>query len=109
MIDILKRKPLSLADMQEFHRRLDDAKEFDTDFVKNVAYLVAEVGEVLNAFRMIDRCQDKDELAAHQADVAEELADCLAYVVKLANYANVSLEDAYVNKMNRNVSRSWTN
>lgn len=45
---------------------------------------------------------------AQQRDVlAEELADCLAYLVKLANYAGVDLEAAYLAKMRRNLGREW--
>ena len=109
MIDILNRDPMGLADMQEFHQRLDKAKGFDTDFVKNVAYMIAEVGEVLNAFRMIDKAQNSTEKEAHRDHVAEELADCLAYLLKLANYAEIDLESAYISKMNRNISRTWHN
>jgi NTP pyrophosphatase (non-canonical NTP hydrolase) len=35
------------------------------------------------------------------------LADCLAYVIKLANYAEVDLHAAYVHKMKRNLTREW--
>lgn len=112
MLDILNRAPLTLSDMQEFHHALDNEKGFDTDFVRNVAYMAAEVGEVLNAFRGFDRSRS-DQISSDAAtetalaDVAEELADCLAYVVKLANYADIDLEDAYVSKMSRNISRTW--
>jgi len=46
-------------------------------------------------------------LTRHRDGLAEELADCLAYVVKLANYAGVDLEAAYLAKMRRNVGREW--
>ena len=112
MLDILNRDPLTLSDMQEFHQALDNEKGFDTDFVRNVAYMAAEVGEVLNAYRGFDssRADNFTNDATTEtalAGVAEELADCLAYVVKLANYADIDLEDAYVAKMSRNISRKW--
>lgn len=46
-------------------------------------------------------------MAQHRDGLAEELADCLAYVVKLANYAGVDLEAAYLTKMRRNLGREW--
>lgn len=112
MLDILNRAPLTLSDMQEFHHALDNEKGFDTDFVRNVAYMAAEVGEVLNAFRGLEssgRDHDSNDASMETAlaDVADELADCLAYVVKLANYADIDLEDAYIAKMSRNISRTW--
>ncbi|MEE8392529.1 MAG: MazG nucleotide pyrophosphohydrolase domain-containing protein [Anaerolineae bacterium] len=39
--------------------------------------------------------------------LAEELADCLAYLVKLANYANIDLEAAHLTKMRHNLGREW--
>lgn len=108
MIDILEKEPFTLSDMQRFHLALDAAKGFDTDFIKNVAYMTAEVGEVLNAYRQISRVTSQPEQEKLRAHVAEELADCLAYVVKLANYAEIDLETAYIEKMHRNISRSWT-
>ncbi|MCB0095280.1 MAG: hypothetical protein KDE46_06135 [Caldilineaceae bacterium] len=140
MLDLLQKEPLRLHDMQTFHTKLDAAKGFDTDFIKNTAYFTAEVGEMINAYRqyikIIHRAQangahitgshpnglhidadgaptmdstpiNEDVDHAHE-HLAEELADCLAYVVKLANYADVDLEAAYVRKMTRNVSRQWS-
>lgn len=107
MLTLIKQNPLTLSDMQSFHQSLDEAKGFDQDFVKNVAYMVAEVGEVLNAFRHLKQTDLPEERERIQEQVAEELADCLAYVIKLANYADVDLEAAYKQKMDRNISRRW--
>jgi NTP pyrophosphatase (non-canonical NTP hydrolase) len=91
MSDILSKDNLSLKDLQVFHRELDAEKHFDQDIFRNVAYLSGEIGEFVSA----------------RDHVGEELADCLAYVVKLANYAEIDLHDAYVNKMKRNLNREW--
>ncbi len=37
-----------------------------------------------------------------------ELADCMAYLLKLANYSGIELESAYLEKMEINQGRSWT-
>ena len=112
MLDLLQKEELSLRDMQAFHKELDAAKGFDTDFIKNVAYFSAEVGEMINAYRYyskaVDRANANGDVEHAHDHLAEELADCLAYVVKLANYAAVDLEEAYVRKMTRNVSRNWS-
>lgn len=106
MLDLLNQDHLALHDMQQFHRALDKAKNFDPDFIKNVGYMVAEVGEAVTAYRDLDRASDaaKSDARAH---LGEELADCLAYVLKLANYAEVDLHTAYVRKMAINVDRTW--
>ena len=96
---------LTLRNLQAFHFALDQEKSFDTDIVRNVAYLTAEVGEVMGAIRDLKR--GKVPLEAGKAHLAEELADCLAYVLKLANYAGVDLQDAYRRKMQTNLTRTW--
>lgn len=112
MLELLQKEPLSLRHMQAFHTELDAAKGFDTDFIKNVAYFTAEVGEMINAYRsyskLLDRAEPTREAAHAHNHLAEELADCLAYIIKLANYAEVDLEAAYVEKMTRNVGREWS-
>ena len=96
---------LTLRNLQAFHLALDQEKSFDTDIVRNVAYLTAEVGEVMVAIRDLKR--EKVALEEGKAHLGEELADCLAYVLKLANYAGVDLQDAYVRKMQTNLNRTW--
>lgn len=110
MITLLDREPLTLADMQAFHRWLDAEKCFDDDPYRNVAYFSGEIGEVVLALRAylraVDGAADVDVEGA-RGQVGEELADCLAYVVKLANLTGVDLQAAYVAKMKRNAARTW--
>lgn len=97
----------TLRHLQQFHRALDDEKGFDQDLLRNVALLAGEVGELVRAIqdlRRPDGSIPRQELAAA---VGEELADILAYVLKLANYAGIDLERAYLQKMQANVSRTW--
>lgn len=106
MIALLQKEGFSLPEMQQFHRALDEAKQFDTDFIKNVGYMVAEVGEAVQAYRTLDKADPASSSDA-RSHLGEELADCLAYVLKLANYAEVDLHAAYVRKMTRNIDRTW--
>jgi NTP pyrophosphatase (non-canonical NTP hydrolase) len=46
-------------------------------------------------------------LAEHRESLGQELADCLAYIFKLANYTGVDLQEAYLKKMSENVERTW--
>jgi NTP pyrophosphatase (non-canonical NTP hydrolase) len=35
----------------------------------------------------------------HRVQIKDELADCLAFLLKLSNYAGIDLEKAYIDKM----------
>lgn len=106
---MLKDQP-TLKDCQAFHHYLDEAKGFSQDLPLNVMLLVEEVGEVAKEVRRLTKAQkagfDEGVLVA-TAHLREELADCLAFVVKLANYAQIDLEEAYVQKMRYNMNREW--
>lgn len=106
MESILKQKSVDLRDMQQFHLWLDELKQFDKEPMTNLAYLAGEVGEVINAVRYLHR-SDEAEVEAATAHIAEELADCLAFISKLANYFEIDLQDAYVQKMKCNIGRTW--
>ena len=102
----------TLSDLQRYHRELDAAKGFYTDLYYNALLLQEEVGEVSSAvaqlWRAEQRAGDQGVALTHHRDaLAEELADCLAYLVKMANYAGIDLEAAYLVKMRRNVRRVW--
>ncbi len=107
---MLKEQP-TLKDCQQFHRWLDKEKGFTGDLPTNVMLLVEEVGEVAKEVRRLrtwsavpDRA---DDMEGARLRLEEELADCLAYIAKLANYADIDLERAYVDKMRVNVTRVW--
>lgn len=111
----------SLSRFQQFHRELDAAKGFDPDIFFNFMLLTEEVGEVA---RLLTHAQmDMRRLERQGVSVAEayqqglrqqqealkgEIADLLAYVLKLANYAGINLEEAYLQKMQQNLSRTWS-
>ena len=107
MTDILSKDNPGLKDLQDFHRELDVEKHFDQDIFRNIAYLTGEIGELVSAIRKLRKVNDILEEPAARNHVGDELADCLAYVVKLANYAEIDLQDAYINKMKRNLNREW--
>jgi deoxyguanosine kinase len=102
----------SLADMQEFHLSLDAEKGFDPDPFINFIALNEEVGELAHALKKTWLAQaeyrkagkeqrEAQRLAVnkHRTRIQEELADCLAYLLKLSNYAGIDLEKAYIDKM----------
>lgn len=107
MRDVLAQENLKLQDLQAFHKALDQEKQFDQDIFRNIAYLSGEIGELVSAIRKLRKVKDMSEEFNARNQVGEELADCLAYIVKLANYADINLNEAYVNKMRQNISREW--
>jgi deoxyguanosine kinase len=109
-----------LADWQRFHVELDRAKSFNTNPFFNFICLSEEIGELGREFA---RLWGEEELlvaegrSATQArqiafqrrrpSLESELADCMAYLLKLANYAGIDLETAYLAKMRHNQERAW--
>lgn len=108
MSELVKENP-TLRDCQAFHAWFDEQKGFSHDLPLNMMLLVEEVGEVAKEVRRLvhaaDNQQKQQEARQH---LQEELADCLAYIAKLANYTGIDLEKAYVDKMKYNMQRVWT-
>ncbi|NHZ72452.1 MAG: deoxynucleoside kinase [Aquificales bacterium] len=110
-----------LPAFQEFHRQLDAGKGFDPDLFFNYILLMEETGEI--ASELIKIWGDAKQLAAnedrspaeahqeainrHRPGLRSELADLLAYTLKLANYTGIDLEQAYLDKMKQNIGRAW--
>lgn len=107
MQEILEQDKIDLHDMQKFHAWLDEVKGFDQTPMINLAFLAGEVGEVINALRGLQRAEDDGAFEQAQAHIAEELADCLAFIAKLGNILDIDLEMAYRKKMRRNIGRTW--
>lgn len=109
-----------LPDFQRWHQAFDREKGFSTDLFFNFICLLEEIGELANEIAHIWKRQEmlrRDGMAAgpaldaavseQQAGLRDELADCLAYILKLANYAGIDLEAAYLAKMQANRGRTW--
>src|SRR5581483_11371034 len=108
----------TIEDFQEFHRWLDEQKSFNGDIALNMMLLSGEVGELAQVLKKVHHMQDpqrndgetktlEEALAVHREDIGQELADCLAYIFKLANYTGVDLQQAYLTKMEKNLERTW--
>jgi NTP pyrophosphatase (non-canonical NTP hydrolase) len=108
MVDFPPNDRCAIRDLQAFHRELDEAKGFDRDLFRNLTYLMAELGEAVRAARQFERATGLPEEDEARNHLGEELADCLAYVVKLANYAGVDLQACYAKKMKENLERTWS-
>lgn len=108
----------TIHDFQAFHRWLDEQKGFNTDLFLNMMLLSGEVGKVAQVLKqvhfMVDPSRNEGEiktlaeaLEEQRDNLGQELADCLAYIFKLANYTGVDLEKAYLEKMAKNIDRTW--
>ena len=106
-IPLLDRPVRRLEDFQQFHRHLDREKQFVTDPYLNFILLQEEIGELARAFARRWIAASTGQADSTLPDIREELADVLAYVIKLANYTGIDLEDAYVEKMRQNWGREW--
>jgi deoxyadenosine/deoxycytidine kinase/NTP pyrophosphatase (non-canonical NTP hydrolase) len=96
-----------LGDFQRWHRALDEEKGFLKDIFFNFICLTEEMGELGAALARSWRADARGEEHDVRAALQEELADCLAYLLKLANDAGFDLEEAYLEKMRRNREREW--
>lgn len=104
----------TLPEFQKWHRVLDEEKGFLTDLYFNFVCLQEEVGELASELLAVWAVNlregaplAEETFRTHLPAIREELADCLAYIIKLANYAGVDLEEAYREKMKINVKRKW--
>jgi deoxyguanosine kinase len=109
-----------LGDFQRWHLALDKEKGFSTDPYINFICLTEEMGELGAELKQVWVAQERHykrvgnrreaqdrALQEHLPHLREELADCLAYILKLANYTGIDLEEAYLEKMKTNVGRNW--
>jgi NTP pyrophosphatase (non-canonical NTP hydrolase) len=55
----------------------------------------------------LDEMSLDEALIEQRENIGQELADYLAYILKLANYTGVDLQEAYLKKMKKNLERVW--
>lgn len=114
----LETGPRTLAMLQHWERALDAEQASLTDLYFNFIALQAEMGglatEMQEAWRTTERFHaitqnrqeaQKQALTAHLPGLRRELADCLAYLLKLANYVGIDLEQAYLDRAQANEQR----
>ncbi|WP_413377351.1 MazG nucleotide pyrophosphohydrolase domain-containing protein [Alkalihalobacillus sp. 1P02AB] len=81
--------------------------------LNNYMLLTTEVSEVAEEFRgiftMTKQLQQSENLTEeeafirakelHKENISKELADCIAYIIKFANYFEIDMEKSFYNKM----------
>lgn len=115
-----KSQARHLQEYQDLHVDLDSVKGFNPNIYFNYLCLCEEMGELGSALAQLWRDQDAQIEKGQSAEQAlttvlgdsrssmeEELADCLAYLLKLANYTGIDLDAAYRAKMKTNLARVW--
>lgn len=111
----------TLADYQRFHGELDRSKGFIPDLYFNYLCLSEEIGELGSELAELWREESqramkgqgekeakRGALESRKDSLKDELADCMAYLLKMANYAGINLEEAYLAKMTLNQDRQWS-
>jgi len=108
----------SLADLQHVHLALDKAKGLAPTCISTTSNLSQEIGELAGSWPNYgvtksswsckgsrSRRRGRLALGRRRQTLESGLADCMASLVKLANYTEIDLETAYLEKMRQSQDR----
>jgi dCTP diphosphatase len=100
-------KPQSLQHLAEHLRQFAAERDWEQfHSPKNLAMaLSVEVAEIVEHFQWLTQGQSRDLEAAKKAEVEEELADALIYLVRLADQLHIDLLEAAERKLTRNEAK----
>jgi NTP pyrophosphatase (non-canonical NTP hydrolase) len=102
------KKSFTIQDLQNYVRDMVKRRGFEKETIEDVLLLfVEEIGELARAIRDLKGLKVSDKKESVPENLREELADCLVYLLDIANLANVSLEDAFREKEKLNSARKW--
>lgn len=88
----------SLLQLQNYIQRIVELRGFDKEGIRDVMLLlVEEIGELAKAVRKSIGLKTSESPTGEKT-VANELADCLIYLLDIANLANIDLEQAFQEK-----------
>ena len=98
---------LDLSEVRDFLRKFAadrDWEQFHTP--KNLAMALAgEAGELLEIFQWLTAAESRALSQEQQRALADELADVLQYVVRIADISGIDLESAVWHKLRTNQDR----
>lgn len=101
-------KALTLSELQDFIRSMVRKRGFEKETMQDVLLLlIEEVGELARAVRSFTGLKISRRQLDNYENLGQELADCLVYLIDLANLANIKLEDAFREKEAINSERRW--
>src|SRR6476660_4572292 len=99
----------TLADLREVVRRFVEERDWrQFHSPKNLSMSLAiEAAELMEHFQWIDVAESRrlGDDPAKLADVSDEIADVLCYVIALANELDLDLSTALRNKMTKNAAK----
>lgn len=98
----------TLADLQEYVRRLEEERGFTKDDISAKCMLLAEeVGELLKCVRKTHTTLGLDSGKKYELDAAGEIADILIVLTTIANRLEIDIEQAFRTKEESNKQRVW--
>jgi NTP pyrophosphatase (non-canonical NTP hydrolase) len=101
----LAQKERRLVAFQRFHEVLDAEKGFLSDVYLNFICLQEEMGGLAAELKSLwvetarGQANERQIIAQKLDRLRSELADCLAYLLKLSNGLGIDLEEAYLEKI----------
>jgi NTP pyrophosphatase (non-canonical NTP hydrolase) len=102
------KKSLTLTDLQNYVRDMVKRRGFEKETTEDVLLLlVEEIGELARAIRDLKGLKVGRKSENVYKNLREELADCLIYLLDIANLADVNLEGALREKEKLNSARKW--
>lgn len=102
------KKSDTLTELQNYVREIVKKRGFEQETIEDVLLLlVEEIGELARAIRYVKGLKVSRQSEDAIRNLKGELADCLIYLLDIANLANVSLEDAFREKEKLNSTRKW--
>ena len=101
-------KRADLAALQTYIRKVVHLRGFDDESVRDVMLLlVEEVGELAKSIRREIGLKVGASNPEDRKKVAHELADCLIYLLDIANLEGIDLDEAFRAKEAINQKKSW--
>ncbi len=97
-----------LATLQAYIRRVVRLRGFEEESLRDaVLLMVEEVGELAKAVRREIGLKVAETHPEDLKTVSHELADCLIYLLDIANLAGIDLDDAFRAKEIINAKKHW--
>ncbi len=104
----LPEKPL-LKDFQQYVRDICNERAWNKNSDTELFLLFAEeVGELAKAIRNTKKLFTEEAKKDKQPELEDEFADVFSYLLDLANFFDIDLEQAFRNKEEKNSKRYWS-
>lgn len=97
----------TLADLQRYVEQVCQERGWTKDtYAEKFLLFMEETGELAKAMRKAAGLYD-EKAKPKLANLEEEFADVLSYLLDLANYFHIDLEQAFRDKEQINEAREW--